>query len=124
MSNLQELLLEKNEKEELEDLLQQINDLQQIQADLASIIGEQRETVEHIGQEINQVNQNVEMGTIDIKKARFLNTKFIPIMFGAIVGGVVAGPVGAAAGLKAGIATGVGLGGSALGGILGYKVQK
>jgi hypothetical protein len=126
MSNLAVLLQkQKDEELEYEKLLQDLNTMHEIQNDLTSLLHTQRTSVEHIKDNISSIDNNVEIGLKDLKISRDLNTKYLPIIAGAIIGGIIGGPIiGLTSGLKIGGIIGVGTGFSIVGGGAGYVAQK
>ena len=129
MSDLKLLLKEQEideiERQEYESILQEIEQLKSIQTDLKCIIDEQSDDINLIKNDIEQVDINVEIGVKALKKARLLNTKYIPVYVGMCLGAIVGGPIGAAAGLKSGLViAGVTAGSGIVGGGIGYGLQK
>jgi len=127
MSNLGQVLLEREENDKIEEerleLLQSLQDLAEINQHLSSYLKESEEQIEEITDNVTLATINIDKGTEDLKSAQDYSFKFLPIVIGVSIGVIIGGPFGFIPGFKAGgLATAGGLG--VVGGFTGYKIQK
>lgn len=127
MSNLGQLLIDREEEAKLEqeklELLQSLQDLAEINQHLSAYLKESEEQIEEINENLTLATVEIDHGTKDLKAAQDYSFKYLPIFLGASIGVIVGGPFGFIPGFKAGgLITGAGLG--VIGGVTGYKIQK
>jgi hypothetical protein len=103
-------------------MLESLEDLNQIQKNLSSLIVSQQEKIDTIEENITQTEMKTQQGLKDLQEADRLFLSYKPILLGGAVGALVGGPIGAAIGVKWVTLSG-GIGG-VLGSYGGYKLQK
>lgn len=105
-----------------DQLIESLQDLNEIQKSLSSLVSSQQEKIDTIEENITKSEIQTREGLKDLLEADKLFFSYKPILVGGALGALVGGPVGAAIGMKwAGISTGVG---TLLGSYSGYKIQK
>ncbi|XP_054719008.1 syntaxin-17-like [Uloborus diversus] len=94
-----EIITSKRRFDALSYLQKELIEINTIIKQFASFVFRQKESVNTIEDNIEQVNENVTLGVQFLKKASDYKAASLPIA-GAVIGGLVLGPVGALAGLK------------------------
>ncbi|XP_046377157.1 syntaxin-17-like isoform X2 [Haliotis rufescens] len=96
-----------------ENLQENLVELNEMIHEFASMVEHQGEQIDHIEDNIEKAQQDVNTGALSLAKAAKYKAAILPVA-GAVLGGVVAGPLGLLAGAKIG-----GLA-AAAGGVAGY----
>jgi len=112
-------LLISNYKEKEKHIINSLQDLNEIQQNLAQVVYLQQEKIDTIENNILQTEIRTISALEDIQEADRLFFSYKPIIIGGFIGAILGGPVGFAMGVKwlGGI-------GTIVGGYTGYKVQK
>ena len=125
MSELKQVLIpvecNREEIQELSNILQDLKTLNEINNDLSIILNNQNEQLEKI-EDTQQINIDLtEKSVTELESAVRNKTKIIPMVVGAAVGAAVCGPGAIALGAKAGAGY-IAAGGSVLGGIAAKNI--
>ena len=103
------------------ELEQDINDINDIQNNLNSLIYNQTDKLLHIEDNMSTIKYDIMESNKNLKKASSYYMNYTPIIIGGIIGGITLGPLGLFMGLNGGIVTTTG---TLIGGMTGYKLQK
>lgn len=118
----------KERDKEIETLCESVKDIHEIYSDLASLVDQQSQPIDHIETKADEIEIVVEQGVVELKEAERLQLanplrRITMIGACAMAGAVVGGPIGLVIGLKAGV-VGTAIGGGLLGGYVANKVTK
>ena len=103
------------------ELEQDINDINDIQNNLNSLIYNQTDKLLQIEDNMSTIKDDIVESNKNLKKASSYYMNYTPIIIGGIIGGITLGPLGLFLGLNGGIITTTG---ALLGGMTGYNLQK
>lgn len=81
--------------------MQDLEDLNEMMVEFATLVHQQGETVDRIEDNITVAEQNIEEGTSHLAKVARLKMLMLPLA-GAVICGAVAGPIGLLSGFKLG----------------------
>ena len=109
--------IEYNSKE----LEQDINDINDIQNNLNSLIYNQTDKLLQIEDNMSTIKDDIVESNNNLKKSSSFYMKYTPIIIGGVIGGITLGPLGLLLGLNGGFITTTG---ALLGGMTCYKLQK
>lgn len=127
MTNIENKLLEYNQFDEKYDeedikLLSSLNDIQEIQQNLLSILYDQDKSLNTIETNMESIYNNISSSKKDIESASLNHVRYIPIVIGSSIGLATIGPLSLIPAFKiGGLVTGFSI--SCVGGFLGYKYQ-
>lgn len=99
-----------------------IEDLNEIQKNLAEYINYQKDPLLKIEDNIEKANQYIENGKKDLEIANSYYTNYKSIFIGGLLGTLTLSPLGVLLGVKVG--SSLTIGGALVGGYTGYKIQK
>jgi hypothetical protein len=103
------------------ELEQDINDINDIQNNLNSLIYNQTDKLLQIEDNMSTIKDDIVESNNNLKKSSSYYMNYTPIIIGGVIGGITLGPLGLLLGLNGGIITTTG---ALLGGMTGYKLQK
>jgi len=103
------------------ELEQDINDINDIQNNLNSLIYNQTDKLLQIEDNMSTIKDDIVESNKNLKKASSYYMNYTPIIIGGVIGGITLGPLGLLLGLNGGIITTTG---ALLGGMTGYNLQK
>ena len=105
-----------------DELINSLQDLNEIQHNLSTLVASQKEKIDTIEANIIQTEKQTQQGLKDLQEADRLFFSYKPIIIGGVLGALVGGPIGAAVGVKWVTLSG-GLG-TLVGSYGAYKIQK
>ena len=109
------------ENEEYDKLVKSLQELQEIQDDIAQLLWKQDQKIDSVEENMFHSTQNINASVQELEEAKKLKFRYYPLVLGGLLGGVVGGPLGMLVGIKyTGLTASAG---SLLGGMGGYLVQ-
>ena len=116
--NLQEKV---RDNQDYDKLVKSLQELQDIQDDLAQLLWNQDQKIDNIEDNIINSSQHLNVSVNELEEAKRLKFRYYPMLLGGVIGGVIGGPLGMLAGIKyTGLTAGAG---SFIGGMGGYLIQ-
>ena len=116
-----DLQIQVKQNKEYDDLVKSLQELQEIQDNLAELLIRQDEKIDTVEEQMSSTSNHLDSSLIEIKEAKRLRLRYYPLIIGGIVGGALGGPLGFLAGVKyTGLTASAG---TILGGVGGYLVQ-
>ncbi len=111
-----------DEKTELKEILKQTREINEIQAELASIINIQDEDIKHINTNTEQTVDLATQANFHLQAASGKKFKFTPLLIGASIGAVVTLPATLSAAAGGAVVGYAAAGGGLLGAFIGKKL--
>lgn len=121
MTNIQTQITKNQEIDnENNELLSSLNEIQEIQQNLVSLIYNQNTNLNRIEDNIDNVSNNLQVSLKNIDEASLYQTRYLPVIIGSGIGLATIGPLSLIPAFKiGGILTGITMG--TVGGFVGYK---
>jgi len=104
-----------------DDIVRGINDINQIQENLNSVIYSQTDKLLRIEDNMSSINDTLIESNKNLNIADKYFFSYTPVIFGGIIGGAILGPIGFKLGISV---TSFATFGTFMGGYTGYKIQK
>ena len=116
-----DLQIQVKQNKEYDNLVKSLQELQEIQDNLAELLIKQDENIDSVEEQISSTSIHLDSSLIEIQEAKRLRFRYYPMILGGILGGAIGGPLGFLVGVKyTGLTASAG---TVLGGVGGYFVQ-
>ena len=116
-----DLQIQVKQNKEYDNLVKSLQELQEIQDNLAELLIKQDENIDSVEEQISSTSIHLDSSLIEIQEAKRLRFRYYPMILGGILGGAIGGPLGFLVGVKyTGLTASAG---TILGGVGGYLVQ-